>query len=140
VNVLARSRTLLLASALIGLVGLSLFVSACGSSPGSHVAQLGPTTTSTQRSPSSTTSAGSTQPTALAFSRCMRSHGVPTFPDPDSQGRFPPQSSPSAQAKQASLSAQEACKDLLPSGGGGAGTGGDQTKLAFALKTARCMR
>jgi len=25
----------------------------------------------------------------LAFARCMRSHGVPSFPDPDSQGHFP---------------------------------------------------
>ena len=70
----------------------------------------------------------------------MRSHGVPNFPDPDSEGHFPPQSSASDQAKQASLSAQEACKNLLPSGGGGAGTRGDQQKLAFALKTARCVR
>jgi hypothetical protein len=26
---------------------------------------------------------------ALRFSRCMRSHGVPSFPDPDSSGRIP---------------------------------------------------
>jgi hypothetical protein len=25
----------------------------------------------------------------LAFSRCVRSHGVPSFPDPDSSGRIP---------------------------------------------------
>ena len=25
----------------------------------------------------------------LAVARCMRSHGVPSFPDPNSQGRFP---------------------------------------------------
>ena len=71
----------------------------------------------------------------------MRSHGVTTFPDPDSQGHFPPYSSVSAQAKQAAQSAQQACKDLLPSlGGGGVETRGAQKKLAFALQTARCMR
>jgi hypothetical protein len=33
---------------------------------------------------------GSTRsPSALAFSACMRSHGVPTFPDPDSSGALP---------------------------------------------------
>jgi hypothetical protein len=27
----------------------------------------------------------------LAFARCLRSHGVPKFPDPDSQGQLSPQ-------------------------------------------------
>lgn len=138
---LGRSRILTLASLL---VGVSLLVSACGRSPGSHVAQLGSTTTPTPGS-SSATPAGSAQQTALAaalaFSRCMRSHGVATFPDPDSQARFPPYSSASAQAKQAAASAQQACKRLLPSpSGGGVETRGAQQKLAFALQTARCMR
>jgi hypothetical protein len=50
----------------------------------------------------------------LAFSRCMRSHGVPNFPDPDSSGALPkvgPQqlgvSSSQFQA------AQNACESLL---------------------------
>ena len=30
-----------------------------------------------------------TSPSPLAFSACMRSHGVPTFPDPDSSGAIP---------------------------------------------------
>jgi hypothetical protein len=122
------------------LIGLSLLVAACGGSPRNHVAQLGSNTTTTRSSPSATTSAGSAQQNAaLAFSRCMRSHGVSNFPDPDSRGNFP---SLSQQAlgvpKQTSLGADEACKRLLPHGG--AGTGGDQQKLAFALKVAQCMR
>jgi hypothetical protein len=138
-------KPLLLAAALAGLVGLSLLVSGCGSSPGSHVAQLGSatttTTTTSSSGPSSTTSAASAQlNAALAFSRCMRSHGAPTFPDPDSQGNFPQQSSASDQAKQASLSAQDACKSQLPRRGG-LGTPQDrQKKFAFALKVADCLR
>jgi len=143
VNAFRRSHTLFLASALVGLASLSLLVSACGGSPGSHVAQLGSTTTSAQSSTASAASAGSAQHTALAsalaFSRCMRSHGVPNFPDPDSQGNYPPQSSASAQAKQASLSAQEVCKHLLPSGGTGTPQQ-RQLKSTFALKVAQCLR
>jgi hypothetical protein len=121
-TIIERVRATVLAFA--GLVVVSLLVSACGGSPVPVV------------------SAGSAhEREALAYSRCMRSHGVTNFPDPDSAGNFPPLASSSAQAKQASLSAQEACKSLLASGGGGGGAGsGDQLKLSFALQVARCMR
>jgi hypothetical protein len=105
------------------------------------VAQLGSSSTATpQSTTSSTTSAASAQRTAaLAFSRCMRSHGVPNFPDPGPSGQFPAFHSDSAASKQASLSANDACKSLRRTGG--LGTPQDrQTKLAFALKVARCLR
>ncbi len=75
----------------------------------------------------------------LAYARCMRAHGVTNFPDPDPQGNLPPfQPSVSAQT---AAPAYSACKHLLLSGGGsGPATRGDQQKLAFALKTAQCMR
>ena len=114
---------------------------ACGGSPGSDVAHLHSTTTPTQSSPSSTSSAQSGYvDSALVFSRCMRAHGVSNFPDPDAQGNFPPFQA--GVSKQTSTAAGDACKHLLPSGGGGggAGTRGDQQKLAFALTVARCMR
>jgi hypothetical protein len=63
------------ALALVGMTGLILAASACGGSSAAKVAQVG------------TTSAN--QPHAhdpQAFSACMRSHGVSTFPDPDSGG------------------------------------------------------
>ncbi len=50
---------------------------------------------------------------ALAFAHCMRSHGAPGFPDPDSSGGFVmnPSNSSSFQAPQ---SARAACAQLIP--------------------------
>src|SRR5512133_3480676 len=71
--------------ALVAVIGLSLLAAACGGgSSGAKVAQVG-TTSSTKGSGSSSAS-GSGNPTA--YSACMRSHGVPNFPDPDSKGRI----------------------------------------------------
>jgi hypothetical protein len=122
------------------MVSLSLLASACGGSPASHVAQLGSATTSTRSNPPATSSAQpAREEAALAFARCMRAHGVSSFPDPDAQGNFPPFRTDVS--KQASTAANDACTHLLPSGGGGgAGTQGDEQKLAFALKVAGCMR
>lgn len=76
----------------------------------------------------------------VAFSACMRSHGVPKFPDPNSQGAISnviqlgiDPSSPQYQA------AQKACAHLA----NGPSPGGSQSQsqnLAEALKFAKCMR
>jgi len=75
-------------------------------------------------SPSSTGSAGSpnnsaSSPSAVSYSVCIRSHGVPNYPDPDSNGTLP---KPDAQAFGVSSSrlneAQRACQHLLPATGG----------------------
>jgi len=73
-------------------------------------------------SPSSTGSAGSSSGSAnsplVAYSQCMRSHGVPNFPDP--AGGAPPKVT--AQGLGVSSSrlqvAQGACQHLLPATGG----------------------
>jgi hypothetical protein len=110
------------ASGLAGLAGVSLLVSACGSSPGSQAA-----------------SAQSAQQSApLAFARCMRSHGVPSFPDPDSQGNFPEFST--GVSKQISVAANDACKHLLSRASGTGTPQQRQEKLVFALKVAQCLR
>ena len=67
------------AAVLIGLIGLSLLVSACGGAPSSPLAQHG-STNPTETSAGST--AGGKYASALDYSRCMRLHGVPNFPDP----------------------------------------------------------
>lgn len=67
---------------------------------------------------SSSTTGKSTRPSsAVAYSACMRSHGVPRFPDPDSKGNFqadPEQLGVSSTRYQAS---EQACQHLLPTGG-----------------------
>ena len=55
---------------------------------------------------------------AIAYSACMRSQGVPNYPDPDSGGQLP-----KGDAQQFGVStsqyqaAQQACQHLLPTGG-----------------------
>jgi hypothetical protein len=90
---------------------------------------------------SSTTAAGSAPYTkALAYAQCMRSHGVPSFPDPDSQGHLPPvQVGRNGVSQQAVQSAQNACHSLNPGGGQGSAQQ-QQGKLTQALDLAECMR
>src|SRR5882757_8526973 len=57
-------------------------------------------------------------PSAVGYSQCMRSHGVPNFPDPNGSGEIP-----KATAQQLGVSsaqyqtAQTACAHLLPNSG-----------------------
>jgi hypothetical protein len=71
--------------AAVGIAAFSVVAAGCGGSGSSSagVANLGETTTTqtTGGSPQ-----GSLQATALRYSRCIRSHGVPDFPDPSPRG------------------------------------------------------
>jgi hypothetical protein len=104
--------------------------------------------------PAGSPSAGgsSSARSAVAYSACMREHGVPTFPDPDSNGNVvkadPEQLRVSSSQLQA---AQTACHDLFPTGGSlqaqtnclGAGNCAPvlvQQMLTVEWKCARCMR
>ena len=69
---------------------------------------------------------------ALAYARCMRAHGDPGFPDPNSQGLFPHPAGPQYQ------SASRACGHLLPSQPLTAAQ--KQEHVSQALKFAACMR
>jgi hypothetical protein len=51
---------------------------------------------------------------ALAFAHCMRSHGVPNFPDPDSSGGIVIKKSLMESSYNAPRSARTACVHLLP--------------------------
>lgn len=80
------------------------------------------------------------QQDAVQFSACMRSHGVPDFPDPGS-ANFKIALAPSAARSPAFHSALSACQHLLP----GAGTQQETAAQAHAqvvamLAFARCMR
>src|SRR5579864_992509 len=104
--------------------GLALLAAACGGTPESHVAHLGSTTTQTaaaSSSPSAGASPSSQSLTSqpLAFSNCMRSHGVPNFPDPDSSGVWPKNPVELAAGNPRFQAATHACGRLLPDGGPG---------------------
>jgi hypothetical protein len=78
---------------------------------------------------------------ALAYSQCMRSHGVPDFPDPDASGNIiqhvgPGQPSGNTPQEQR---ADDTCHHLLPHGGV-ASSAVQRRTVSQLLKAARCMR
>jgi hypothetical protein len=122
-------------------------LAACGSSsPTSTVASLGSSTASFSTAPAA---GGSGTPSAadsaklVKYSQCMRSHGVPDFPDP-TNGRlmlqFKKGSSSTLDPNSPQFkAASQACKSLAPGGLGSGQTVSPQAQ-AQALKFARCMR
>jgi hypothetical protein len=56
----------------------------------------------------------STYQQMLAYSRCIRPHGVPNFPDPDSSGNLPPDAKQIGASAPQFDAAQTACIHLLP--------------------------
>jgi hypothetical protein len=112
-RVTRRPRPARTAAAIIATVGLALLAAACGGSPGSHVAQLGTTTTK-----STTSSPSANSQKVLAFSRCVRAHGVPNFPDPNSSGVLPKRQIAQLTAGNPQFpAAHRACEHLLPNAG-----------------------
>jgi len=114
------------AAAIVAAAGLALLAAACGGSQGSHVAQLGSTTSR-----------------AVAYARCMRSNGVPNWPDPDSNGAFDKSKLTSRQLGAASSqvqAAQSACRRLLPNGGSGPTAAQVQQVKTQGLRFSQCVR
>ena len=108
------------AVAVAATVMLALVAAGCGGSSGSHVAQLGSTgaqsSTSTGKKAAGS-SAGNALRSALGFTRCMRSHGVSTFPDPTGSGAVPKVSLQQLGVSSSQFdAAQTACQRLLPAG------------------------
>lgn len=132
------------------LIVLSVLVTGCGgNSPTGGVASLG------SHSPTSTTSAtavgsdssSSPESQAVAYSACVRAHGVPNFPDPKitTHGNGVSMAigiNPSISSNPHFKSAQQACSKLLPGGGPG-GEGNHQiapSEQSQYLKAAACIR
>ena len=68
-------------------MALVLVVSACGGSSGPSVAQISSNSTTASSTPTASARSGPDSAQAqelalLGFSRCMRQHGIPSFPDP----------------------------------------------------------
>ncbi len=129
-----RRRSSVLASAL-SVAALSLLAAGCGGGGGSPgVANVG----------SATTTGTPAQRGPIPFAECMRAHGVPRFPDPDSSGEIP-KSQVVAAARANTVrfdAAQKACIHLVPGGSLAAPQSPQQerTQLADELSFARCIR
>jgi hypothetical protein len=122
VNQTTRGRTMRRArsaiAAAIGAAFMVLGVAACSGSNSPRVASVG--SPSSGRSASSSRSVTSSP---LAFSRCMRGHGVPDFPDPSSDGQVPKVNAEHLGVSSTRLmSAQRACQSMLPETGGSLAT------------------
>jgi hypothetical protein len=136
-----------IAAVIITAGGLALLAAACGGSPGSHVARLDSTTT--QPADASSSPNGESSPSSrslisqpLAFSHCMRSDGVPNFPDPNSNGVWPKSQVELAAGNPRFQAATHACGHLLPYGGPGVPPSPAvvQRIRTDMTKFARCMR
>jgi hypothetical protein len=94
-------------AAVIAMAALALLAAACSGSP-----------SSTDRAGSPGTG-GSANAQLVAYSQCMRSNGLPNYPDPDGSGVLPKET-----AQQLGVSdslyqdAQRTCQHLLPRTGG----------------------
>jgi hypothetical protein len=114
------------------LVTATLFTAACnGTASGNGVAGAG------SASPSASSSPGGAS--ALAFSRCMRAHGIKDFPDPGSNGAINVNGAPGSDLDRNDprfQAADQACKSLLPPGH----TGSSGALRTANLHYARCMR
>jgi hypothetical protein len=86
---------------------------------------------------SSGTSASGADGPLLQLARCIRAHGVPSFPDPSPAGGLTVPNDIDPQSP-AFTSAQRACRKFLP-GGPGQGQSSESRKLQL-LAMARCMR
>jgi hypothetical protein len=109
------------APALAALALIGLLATACGGDPSPAAARGGGGPTHAQA--------------ALAYARCMRAHGVPDFPDPDSNGAFHnlPEETPQETA------ADHVCHHLLTAGPQ-MNQAQQQHALGQLVRYARCMR
>lgn len=139
-----RARLLAVAALVSGFL-----VAGCGGS--SHSATAAPassatasaSSTATARAVTTTALPAGTPTTALAFSECMRSNGVPNFPDPKPGGALEFPVTGGNIASPAFRSAQAKCNRLLPDGGppgAGSTTHPSAQTLAKLVRIAACMR
>jgi hypothetical protein len=106
----------------LAIAGCALVVAACGSSASSSGAGAGGASS------------------AVRFANCMRSHGVPSFPDPGSGGGIQINAGSGINPRSpAFLAAQRKCAGLLP-GGGPLGHHASEADKLRMLAMSRCMR
>lgn len=122
----ASART---ATAVVATVALVLLAAACGTTP------------SPTGSGGSSNGGGTTNFRLVAFANCMRSAGVPNFPDPNSSGGFPKKTPGQLGVTPSRYqSANHSCQHLLPNGGSGPNQAELQQIRTQGLRFAQCMR
>lgn len=140
-----RRRTLSVrhtAAMIAALLGLAVLATGCGGSSGPGVPSAG--SNKTDHAPASSASSGGVAAQFLAFSRCMRSHGIADFPDPTTSGGglgISLHSGPGSDLNKSNpkfKAAHQACRALEP--GGGQAPTPSAHKIAAEVKWARCMR
>lgn len=111
----------------------ALLATACGSGPSSTQSGGSPNV----GGPNSGAAGSSTS--AVAYSRCVRAHGIPNFPDPDSSGDISKQAIRQLNVSDSLLaSATSACESLNPNQPPSAAQ--QRQQLADDVKFAQCMR
>jgi len=127
----ARHRArVLCAGPLAGALVAAALIAGCSGSSGGGVAQLNTSTTAKSAAKSKQ------KPSALAWAQCMRSHGMPDFPDPRASGGFSVPSSISSSP--AFERGWNDCRSLSPTGQVSASQ--ENAALAFGVKLAQCMQ
>jgi hypothetical protein len=126
------------ASVAAGILAVGVTVAACNSGPPRPGATAGSTTTVVRP-----LTGGSTQRAEqVAYSSCMRSHGVPNFPDPGGNQKRAVESALEAVSNSQAQAAQNTCGRLVPAGvwpGGAVQTITAQQQQDY-LNAAACMR
>lgn len=124
------------AQALAGLTAVAVLATACShGSSGPGVASVG------SSAPTGQSSSSGSHPDAVAYSQCMRAHGIGDFPDPNSNGQIPPlkvagQGSDLSPENPQYQAAYKACKALQPA----VSAQQRQQDQAQMLKFTQCMR
>jgi hypothetical protein len=138
----SRQRRRYLLPVAAALLGLAVTGAACSSDPASPgVAGSGstPTTAASTANQGAPTMTPAQRAAALAYSQCMRSHGVPNFPDPNSQGAIQIQGGSGSgfdPNSAAFKNADKACQSKQPKP-----TAAQQAQAQqHALAVSRCMR
>lgn len=137
-------RRLLFAAAVSGLTVLAAGCGAGTKAP--SVASIGTPGSRTKAGvtppPSQSASSGKSYGDAVAYSTCMRAHGLPNFPDPSSQGHLLVKAHSGGDLNPTSpqyQSANKVCGHLLPNGGQDTSAQQQQDLVRF-LQYAKCMR
>jgi hypothetical protein len=128
-----RCRRPIILTSIVAACALALLAAGCGGGGSPGMASVASSTTT------ATTSA-TTQNDAVAFARCMRSNGVPNYPDPTRSGLVKESLQQLGVSGSQFEVAQRACRHLLPNGGSGPTPAEVLQVRAEALRFSQCVR